>query len=92
MKIYKSTIQIIGWIAIMTCIFSFIHQAYKVYYTNETKALALSMWILGNIACFLWIIYGALIGSPPLMYGNIIMLILGSYIMIKKIMNSKKNR
>ena len=92
MLIPKYIIEIMGWVATAIGIISFMPQAYKVYSTNDTKALSLYKWVLINFSFVLWIIYGANIGATPVMGGNILMLLLGSYIMIKKIMNSKKDK
>ena len=84
-------IDILGWIANVIGIVSFVPQCWKVYKTNDTKSLSLMMYIFINISFVLWIIYGAVIKAPPVMGGNVVMLILASYILVKKLINYSKD-
>lgn len=89
-KFFKA-VDILGYIATTIGIISFMPQAWKVYKTSDTKSLSLGMWILINISFVLWIIYGSIIKAMPVMGGNTVMLLLGSYILFKKIENYKKD-
>ena len=83
--------NIIGWLATGIGIVSFMPQVYKIYQTNHTQSLSLGMYILISISFVLWIIYGMKIGAMPIVFGNILMLVMASYILTKKILNLKKD-
>lgn len=80
-------IELIGWIANLLGISAFIPQAVKVYRTDDTESLSLGMYIIISLSLATWIIYGYILNLPPVFYGNIILIILAIYILIKKIIH-----
>lgn len=78
-------IEIIGYIAASLTTISFIPQALKVIRTNDVKALSLKMYIILNIGLLLWLIYGLLTMSMPLILANSITLFFTGFILFKKI-------
>ena len=88
---YFKTVDILGWIANIIGIISFIPQCWQIHKTNDTKAISLVMYILIVISFILWVIYGYIIKASPVMGGNIVMFFLGSYILVRKSMNYKKD-
>lgn len=84
-------IEIIGYIAASLTTISFIPQALKVIRTNDVKALSLKMYIILNIGLLLWLIYGLLTVSMPLILANSITLFFTGFILFKKIKDSLDN-
>ena len=74
----------IGYIAGIIGILSFIPQIIKLLRTRKSEDISLLMMIFIGISVFLWIIYGITISSGPVIYINIILesLILFNIILI----------
>ncbi len=85
-------IEIIGYIAASLTTISFIPQALKVIRTNDVKALSLKMYVILNIGLFLWLIYGLLTISMPLILANSITLFFTGFILFKKTKDSLGNK
>ena len=63
----------------------FIPQAIKTIRTKDTSSLSLGMYILYNLGCVCWLIYGVLIGSLSVMLWNVITLVFSLTILALKI-------
>ena len=85
-------IEIIGYVAASLTTISFIPQALKVIRTNDVKALSLKMYIILNTGLLLWLIYGLLTVSMPLILANFITLFFTGFILFKKIKDSLDNK
>lgn len=72
-----------GFLSTMT----FFPQAYKVYLTNSTEDLSINMYMLLLVGLSMWLYYGMIIGSFPLIVTNVIQILLVSYILYKIIKN-----
>ena len=81
--------EIIGYMAAFLTTIAFVPQAYKIYKTNETKDLSLSLFIIFSLGVFMWLIYGIILESVPMILANIITLFLSLYILYKKFRNLK---
>lgn len=64
---------------------AFVPQAIKVYKTQKTEDLSLGLFSMLFVGIFLWLIYGLMIGSSPVIAANAITLLLVAYILKKKI-------
>jgi MtN3 and saliva related transmembrane protein len=60
-------------------------QVIKVGKTKNTGDLSLVSFILLTSALFLWLLYGLLIGSYPIIIGNTVGFALNMYIVVMKI-------
>ena len=85
----------LGFLAAVCTTIAFIPQVVKVYKSKHTKDISLGMFSLLNLGIVLWICYGLMINSYPVVIANAITIILASYILITKIkldvLSSKKN-
>ena len=77
--------ELIGYLAAFFTTIAFIPQAYKVFKTNQTKDLSLSLFLIFSLGVFMWLIYGIMLNSIPMIVANIITLSLSLYILYKKI-------
>ena len=75
----------IGFIAAICTTVSFIPQAIKVYKTKKTQDISLGMFILMSTGVALWIAYGFLIASAPVIIANVVTLVLAGYILVMKV-------
>lgn len=78
-------VMTLGFVASTLTVSAFLPQVIKAWKTKSTKDVSLlmfSMLIIGNI---LWLVYGVLINSLPLVITNILIFIFASTILILKI-------
>lgn len=86
----------LGFFAAFCTTAAFIPQTIKVYKTQHTKDISLVMFLLMNLGMLLWLLYGIIIKSYPIIIANAITIILASYILVIKIkldfIKHKKNK
>lgn len=86
----------LGFIAAFCTTIAFIPQVVKVYKSKHTKDISLGMFLLLNLGIVLWICYGIMIESYPVVIANAITIILSGYILVTKIkldvLSTAKNR
>jgi len=80
-----SLINIIGLVAALCTSISFLPQAIKTIRTRDTSAISLSMYCVFTGGTLLWLIYGVMIVSYPVIIANTITIILASIILIYKV-------
>jgi MtN3 and saliva related transmembrane protein len=86
-------ILVIGYLAAAGTTISFIPQALKVFKTKSTKDISFGMFLLMTTGVALWLVYGLLINSFPLVAANAVTFILSFYILIMKIrLDIKKSK
>lgn len=78
-------IEIIGFTAAFLTTAAFVPQAVKVYKTKKTEDLSLALFVLLFVGVFLWLVYGVLIVSAPVIIANAVTLILVAYILLIKL-------
>jgi len=78
-------VEIIGLVAAFLTTGSFLPQAIKVIKTKNTSDLSLSMYSMFVCGVSLWLIYGLIIESLPIILANMITLILSGTILFMKI-------
>ena len=81
----SSFTQNIGFLAAIFTTIAFIPQAVKIYKTKSVKDISLPMWLIFCVGVFLWLIYGILIMSLPVILANIVTLLLSLFILFFKI-------
>ncbi len=64
---------------------SFIPQAWKVWRTRHTADISLSMYAMFTLGVALWLSYGALIESWPVIVANSITLLLAGAVLVMKL-------
>ena len=78
-------IEIIGFTAGIFTTLALVPQAIKSWKSKHTKDVSL-MWItILTVGIFLWLVYGVLINSMPLIAANIVSFLLAVIILILKI-------
>ena len=63
----------------------FIPQAWKVWRTRHTTDISLGMYALFTLGVALWLIYGTLLESWPIVIANCITLLLAGAVLIMKL-------
>ena len=78
-------IDLIGSIAATLTTFSFIPQVWRVWTTRHTRDISLSMYIAFTSGVALWLVYGILLGSWPIIIANGITVCLAGAVLVMKL-------
>ena len=78
-------IDAIGSVAAVLTTASFIPQAWHSFKTRDVSGISLSMYSAFTLGVALWLLYGVLLQSWPLMIANSITLVLASAILGMKL-------
>jgi len=77
--------QSIGFIAAICTTVAFVPQALKIYKSKTARDISLPMWLIFSFGVFLWLIYGILILSLPIIIANVVTLLLSLFILFFKV-------
>jgi len=77
--------EIIGFLAAIITTVAFFSQVIKVYKTQNTQSISLSMYIVFSIGILLWLVYGFYLNSLPMIIANAITLVSSIYILYMKL-------
>ena len=81
----------IGFLAGALTTIAFVPQALKMYNTKSGKDVSARMLMIFSFGVVLWLIYGIMIGSLPVILANVVTLILSATIIALKIRYSRSN-
>ena len=87
-----SIAALVGTLAGICSTSSFIPQVIKVWREGGTEAISKKMYLVTVTAFSLWIIYGLMIGSMPIIVFNIASLALSATILVIKLRNLRQAR
>ena len=77
--------EMIGSLAAILTTTAFIPQVWQVWRTQHTKDISLAMYTLFTGGVALWLVYGILLASWPIIIANSITLILAGSVLILKL-------
>jgi MtN3 and saliva related transmembrane protein len=77
-------IGLLGVVAGLCTTGSFVPQVLKTWREGETGAISTRMYVIISVAFVLWLAYGAMIGSWPMIVFNLLNLALGGAILAMK--------
>ena len=80
-----SYVELVGFAAGILTTIALLPQVIKIWKTKSTKDISLGMFITFTTGIFLWLIYGILINSTPIILANIVTFILSLTILVFKI-------
>jgi MtN3 and saliva related transmembrane protein len=81
----------IGFLAGALTTIAFVPQALKMYTTKSGKDVSARMLMIFSAGVVLWLIYGFMIGSLPVILSNVVTLVLSATIIALKIRYSRSN-
>jgi MtN3 and saliva related transmembrane protein len=81
----------IGFLAGALTTIAFVPQALKMYTTKSGKDVSARMLMIFSAGVVLWLIYGIMIGSLPVILSNVVTLVLSATIIALKIRYSRSN-
>ena len=77
--------EAVGLVAGALTTASFVPQVIKTWRTRRARDFSLPMLLLFTIGVALWLVYGVMIGSRPVIVPNVITLVLTAYILSVKL-------
>ncbi len=80
-------IDILGFTAGFLTTLAFLPQVIKVIKTRKTEDISLGMYIIFTLGVALWLVYGILLSSLPIIVANLLTLSLASIILVMKIIH-----
>jgi len=80
----------IGLAAAALTIASFLAQTGKILKTREVDGLSTPMWLLSTIGFAVWIVYGVVMGTWPIVVPNVVCFALSGFILTLKLMSPAK--
>lgn len=86
------TIDLIGLLAGTLTTVAFVPQLLKIHATKSGKDVSARMFLIFSAGVMLWLVYGILIGSLPVILANAVTLVLSLLIMALKIRYSRQGR
>ena len=85
------TTDAIGFLAGALTTIAFVPQALKMYATKSGKDVSARMLLIFSAGVILWLIYGIMIGSLPVILANVVTLILSATIITLKMRYGRPN-
>ncbi len=82
--------DLIGYGAAILTTAAFVPQALKSWSSRDLSGVSLSMYSLFTLGVALWLVYGILLHSWPMILANLITLILASVVLTLKISHLRK--
>jgi len=77
--------DLIGWLATTLTTIAFVPQVWRAWKTRSARDLSLPMYLIFTTGVVLWLTYGLLIHSWPIIIGNIVTLVLASAVLAMKL-------
>ena len=77
--------NIIGLLAGSLTTVAYIPQVIKIWKTKSAEDLSTGMFVILSAGIFLWLVYGFLIGSLPVILANGVTLVFSGFVLVLKI-------
>jgi MtN3 and saliva related transmembrane protein len=77
-------VEMVGFFAASLGVASFMPQVVKIWRSKSVEAISSLMYVIYSVSVILWIIYGVMIKSPPLIIANLLILFLTISILAMK--------
>jgi MtN3 and saliva related transmembrane protein len=77
--------DLIGWLATTLTTAAFVPQVWRAWKTRSARDLSLPMYIIFTTGVVLWLAYGLMIHSWPIIIGNIVTVVLASCVLAMKL-------
>jgi MtN3 and saliva related transmembrane protein len=77
--------ELFGYLAATLTTVSFIPQVIQVWRSKHTKDISLGMYSIFTVGIGVWLVYGILLGSLPIIIANCVTLILAGSVLAMKL-------
>lgn len=85
MTVTGPAVNAIGMVAAVCTTISFVPQLIRVWRLRSAREISLTMFMVFSLGTLLWLVYGALIHSVPVMVANAVTLALSLAILVLKV-------
>lgn len=75
----------IGYTAAILTTVAFVPQTLKSWQTRDLSGVSLPMYSLFTVGMVMWLVYGAMLGSWPIIIANAITIVLASVVLTLKV-------
>ena len=79
--------NLVGYVAAALTTVAFVPQALKSWQTRDLSGVSLPMYSLFTAGVAMWLVYGVMLGSWPIIIANAITIILASVVLTLKLMH-----
>lgn len=79
------TTELFGYLAATLTTVSFVPQVIQVWRTKHTKDISLGMYSIFTAGIAVWLIYGVMLGSMPIIIANSITILLAGSVLAMKL-------
>lgn len=73
--------EAIGYLAAILTTVSFVPQVVHVVRTRDTRAISRTMYVAFCVGVAMWLLYGIVLASPPIVIANAVTLVLASVVL-----------
>ncbi len=80
-----STTELFGYLAAALTTISFVPQVMQVWRSKHTKDISLGMYSIFTLGIVVWLIYGLMLGSWPIIIANSITIVLAGSVLAMKL-------
>lgn len=77
--------ELVGYAAAVLTTVAFVPQALKSWRTRDLSGVSLTMYTLFTAGVALWLVYGLLLGSWPIILANVVTLALAGVVLVLKV-------
>lgn len=81
----------LGFAAATLTTVAFVPQAWKTWKSRSADGVSLRMYLIFTLGVALWLVYGTLLGSRPMIVANIVTLALAVFILYMRIRYGRRN-
>ena len=81
--------DLVGYPAAFLTTVAFMPQAWKSWRSRDLSGISLPMYALFTMGVALWLAYGVVIGSMPVIVANAITLLLAAVVLLLKVMEAR---
>ena len=78
-------VTLIGFFAATLTTVAFVPQVVRAWRSRSTRDISLPMFLVLALGIVLWLIYGAILGDLPLIFANLVTLVLVLMILVCKL-------
>lgn len=79
------TTELIGYLAAALTTVSFVPQVVQVWRSKHTQDISLGMYAIFTLGIAVWLAYGILLGSAPIIIANCITIVLAGSVLAMKL-------
>lgn len=88
----NASTELLGFAAATLTTVAFVPQAWKTWKSRSADGISLRMYLIFTLGVALWLVYGTLLGSRPMIVANIITLALAFFILALRIRYGRRGK